>query len=496
MLLNQAKLVILSCVVITGGAGCASIDVPPAPSPIKAESSQSKFVNALDEIQPVVPNWWEQFDDPILVNLVERALQENRSLQAAQANVLAADALLKRSSLERSFDIGSAGDLSLNKNPGMSDVNLSLNGGLTAAWEYDLFGGIEAQIRSAEFNREAVLESERDIAVVIAAQTAQAYVDLRGAQQRLEVAESSVEIQAQSLELLRELAAAGRSNDLDLNRAESLFLSTRALLPTFRANVQTARARLAVLTATELGEPLPAVEKLNIPGDIPRHNGALRTGTPSDLIRRRPDIRVAEAQLAQNLALGDVERARLFPRLTFNAGLRTFFGSFGEFGDSNSIGFGIGPGISWEGPDLRRVRADIDVSDALTRVAAANYEQTVFTALSEVESALALYSRETERREDLTRAVSAAENALRLARLRFEEGLDDFLDVLDAQRTLLETRDALVQNDIAITTFAISAYRALGGMWTETELDNIQTLAQRPPLTSQDAAAPTKSSTL
>jgi multidrug efflux system outer membrane protein len=459
------------------------------------EPKQTNFAYALDEMQPVVPNWWQQFNDPILISLVERALQENRSLQAAQANLSAADALFRRAELERSFDAGSASDLSVNKNTRVSDINASLSGGLTAVWEYDLFGGIDAQVRSAQLNREAVLQSKRDIAVVVAAQTAQAYVDLRGAQQRLAVAEASVVIQSDSLDLLRELADAGRSNDLDLNRAESLFLTTRASLPGFRANVQTAKARLAVLTAIEVAEPRPLMGKLNMPGEIPRHEGALGIGTPSELIRRRPDIRAAEARIAENLALSEAERARLFPRLTFNASLSTFFGSLGDLGDVNSLGFGIGPGISWEGPDLRRVRADIDVSDALTRAAVANYEQAVFSALSDVESALALYSREMERRADLVGAVTSAKNALRLARLRFKEGLDDFLDVLDAQRTLLETRDDLVQNDIAITTFAISVYRALGGMWTEAELEKHQTLAQRLPK-SQDATAPKKSLTL
>lgn len=460
------------------------------------EPNQPNFAYALDQIEPVTPNWWQEFDDPVLVNLVERALQENRSLKAAQENLSAADALLKRTGLERSLSTGSTADISLNNNASISDLDVTLNGGLTAVWEYDLFGGIDAQIRSAQLNREAVLQSKRDIAVVVAAQTAQAYVDLRGAQQRLAVAEESAKIQADSLDLLRELADAGRSNDLDLNRAESLFLTTRASLPDFRANVQTAKARLAVLTATTLSEPTSLTETLNTSGEIPNHKGALGTGTPAELIRRRPDIRAAEARIAENLALGEAERARLFPRLTFNAGLQTFFGGFGQFGNANNFGFGIGPGISWEGPDLRRVRADIDISDALTRAAVANYEQTVFTALSDVESALALYSRETERREDLIGAVTSAENALRLARLRFKEGLDDFLDVLDAQRTLLETRDELVQNDIAITTFAISAYRALGGMWTESELENTQTLAEISPLTSQVASAPMKSLTL
>ena len=152
---------------------------------------------------------------------------------------------------------------------------------------------------------------------------------------------------------------------------------------------------------------------------------------------------------------------------------------------------GIGPSLTWEGPDLRRVRADIDVADYETQEAVAFYEQTVFDALSDVESALARYKRELERRDDLVGASEAAANSLKLARLRFQEGIDDFLDVLDAQRTLLDTRDDIVQNDIAITTNAISAYRAFGGMWSDEELQNTRFSVSSTAAASQSSDART-----
>ena len=341
-----------------------------------------------------------------------------------------------------------------------------------ASWEIDAFGRVEALIRSAEFDREAALQAKRDIAVLIAAQTAQAYIDLRGSQGRLEVAEASAELQTESLSLLRVLADEGRSNDLDFNRAESLFLTTRASLPTFRANVETARTRLAALTGAAAGDPTPLMSQLSETRPIPVHRGAISSGTPADLIRRRPDIREAEARISEQLALGEVERARLFPVLSFDASLNGLFGSLTRLIDPDIVGVGFGPSLTWEGPDLRRVRADIKVSDLETREAVAFYEQTVFDALSDVESALARYKRELERRDDLVGASEAAANSLRLARLRFQEGIDDFLDVLDAQRTLLDTRDDIVQNDIAIATNAISAYRAFGGMWSDEDIQN------------------------
>ncbi|MDA8707799.1 TolC family protein [Hellea sp.] len=453
-------------------AACASIDVPPAPAVAPAEATRAKFEYAIEDTIPVTPTWWRQFDDQLMVSLVEKALAENRTLEAARANLGQADATLKRARLAKSYQTGSIGDLALEKNSVSTAFDLNASGALSASWEIDVFGRVEALISSAEFSREAALQSKRDIAVLVASQTAQAYVDLRGAQQRLEVAEESAELQDESLDLLRELADAGRSNDLDFNRAESLFLTTKASLPTFRASVETARTRLAALTGVAVGDLALDAPLLMETRPIPRHSGALSSGTPAELLRRRPDIREAEARISEQLALGEIERSRLFPVISFDASLNNILGTVGNVTDFDSFGFGIGPSLSWEGPDLRRVRADIEIADLETRETFALYEQTVLDALAEVESSLASYRRELERRDDLMGASEAAANALRLARLRFQEGIDDFLDVLDAQRTLLDTRDDIVQNDIAITTFAISAYRAFGGMWSDEELQN------------------------
>ncbi|GHA97809.1 multidrug efflux outer membrane protein OprN [Algimonas arctica] len=457
-------------------SACASIDVPSVPEQPALNLESTSFANVPVADTPDsmndVPNWWTLFDDPVLVDLVQSALSENRDLAVAQANITAADALLKRASLDRSYSTSSGTGLTLDNPTRSSDVDLNLSGTLGASWEIDAFGRIDEQIRAQTFNRDALVQARRDVAVLVASQTAQAYVDLRSAQQRLGVAQENAALQAEGLSLLNELVDAGRSNDLDLNRSRALYLTTRASLPAFRAAVASATARLNALTgAYASGDEKKGRSIASEQGAIPQHVGAMAIGSPATLVRRRPDIRAAEARVGERLALGEVERARLFPTLSFNADIGAFFGSFGDVTEVNSLGFGIGPALSWEGPDLRRVRADIDVTDAQTEAAFAAYEQTVFTALSEVETALALYAGEVERRDDLAGATDAARNALKLARLRFDEGLDDFLDVLDAQRTLLDAQDDLVQNDTLITTYAISAYRALGGMWTDAELD-------------------------
>jgi multidrug efflux system outer membrane protein len=182
------------------------------------------------------------------------------------------------------------------------------------------------------------------------------------------------------------------------------------------------------------------------------------------MIRRRPDIRRAEALIGRQLALSEATRADLFPTVSLNLDLSSIFDDTNDVGDLTSLGFGFGPSIQWAGPDLRRVRADIDISDARAEAEIAAYEDTVITALSEVEIALTNYTQELARRADLQQAAASAKRALELASLRFEEGQDDFLDVLEAQRTVLDAEDRLAESRLQASVQAIAAYRALGGV--------------------------------
>lgn len=452
-------------------ASCAS--VPPAPEPPAAPDTSETFTaveNALISQEPVSIDWWNGFSDPQLSQLVEDALSANKDLAVAEANVSAARAVLARQSLGRSFSTSStaSGELGRAARDG-ADTEFSANGQLGASWEYDAFGRIASEIESAAFRVEQLTEIRRDVAVTVAADTALAYVDYRGNQVRLAVAQRNAELQGESVELLRVLFENGRATRLDVERAESQYRTTLASLPLLEISIRTAATQLAVLT----GRANLQIDEiaLNVDGEmasIPIPPETLSVGRPDDLIRRRPDIRAVEADIARLLALGDVERSRLFPTLTFNANLLALFTEDSTL--DNSFGFGIGPALRWDGPDLRRVRADIDIADAETRVAFATYESAVIEALGEVEIALISYVQERARRVDLEAAAASAERALELARLRFDEGLDDFLDVIDAQRTLLDAQDRLEISRLATTRQAIAAYRALGGIWRDAEV--------------------------
>jgi outer membrane protein, multidrug efflux system len=421
----------------------------------------------LDGLERAVPDdWWSRFGDSDLTALVRQALRNNRDLAAAEANVRAAQILLAGRRLDGAVSTTSTAGASLSRPASANaDLSIGLDGGLSARWEYDAFGRIAALVEAAELDLETAREVRRDIAVIIASETALAYADLRGAQRRLEVARRNVEVQTQSFELLQTLFDNGRATELDLSRAEAQFRTTLATIPLLEQAAENAVSRLAALTGQSSFAPDERLDALDAgTRAIPELDAALVTGSLEDMIRRRPDIRAAEARLASDLALGEAARADLFPTITFNADVFAILSDDTGFDGSDFIGFSVGPAIRWAGPDLRRERLAVDLADARAEASARNYEQTVIAALSEVDIALTSYARELQRRDDLVIAVESAARAVELARLRFEEGYDDFLDVLDAQQTLLDAEDRLALSRVQATRNAISAYRALGGM--------------------------------
>ena len=454
-------------------ASCATAPPPPDRPALPA---LSKDFAGLDT-ETVLPgsvsiDWWTGFDDPLMARLVNEALDANKDLAIAVANVETARASLASVALDRSVATSSNVSAELARAArAQADPELSAGGQLGASWEYDAFGRIAAQIEGAALQVEQLEEVRRDVAVTVAAETALAYTDYRGNQVRLAVAQSNADLQGESVDLLKVLFENGRATRLDVERAEAQYRTTRASLPILELGIRTAAIRLTTLAGrTEFDTELWFEGPDTAAGRIPNPPTHLGIGTPQTLIRRRPDIRAAEANIARLLALGEVERARLFPTLTFNANLLALLTE--DNAGADSFGFGIGPALRWDGPDLRRVRADIDIADAQTRAGFAAYERAVIEALGEVEIALVAYTQERARRADLEAAAAAAERALELARLRFDEGLDDFLDVIDAQRTLLDAQDRLETHKLATTRQVISAYRALGGIWRDDEIAN------------------------
>lgn len=454
-------------------SACATISVPDLPvqnpsitmNAIQLQGEAPTFKNA-NQALPLNTSWWTGFNDPSLTGLIETALFENRDLSIAQSNIEIAKANLARTALTQSYSTRSSASAELGRTARPNqNVTLSLSAGTGASWEYDAFGRLSATLKAAELDVSIQDDIRRDVAVMIAAETAIAYVNLRGAQRRLDLTRKNADLQKKSLELIEFLLENGRSTELDRHRAESLYRTTLASLPNFQATIDAAISSLAVLTGRSAStRPADLAALTNNPSDIPELQTTLKTGAPAELLRRRPDIRQAETEIERRLALSKVERARLFPTLVFNADILSLFNGTNRLDQLSSFGFGIGPTVQWDGPDLRGVRADIDIADAETLRAFTVYEGTVLDALANVETALSNSRNERLRRTDLIRAITASQKALDLASLRFEEGLDDFLDVLDAQRTLIEAEDRLALSRLQETQFLIQTYRELGGI--------------------------------
>jgi outer membrane protein, multidrug efflux system len=276
------------------------------------------------------------------------------------------------------------------------------------------------------------------------------------------------------LDLTNALLEGGRGTELDTSRAEAQLTSTLASIPPLETTVKRAIYRLGVLIGQQ---PTALDAELSQPRPLPALPTLVALGRPEDLLRRRPDIRVTERNLATATANIGVVTADLFPRVTFTGSIGIQAGSFLGLGQGGSDRFTVGPGIFWAAFDLGRVRARIRAADAQTEASLAQYEQRVLLALEETDGALIDFNRQQARRELLRASAQASEKATSLARLRYQSGVADFLTVLDAERTLLEAQDRLADSETLTATALVAVYKALGGGW---EIAEERAYSQRP----------------
>lgn len=424
--------------------------------------------------------WWTAFNDPVLDSLVYRAIHKNLDLRVAESRIrearaargiIAADRLpsidasasytrSERSESVPPFRSGSPGGAA--GSPFGDRVQNLFEADFDAGWEIDLFGAVRRDVEAASAEVDAVIENRRAVLVTLLAEVARNYVELRGDQLRMAILEYNLEAQREALSLTRVRFSAGLANDLDVARAEALLSTTQAQVPVFETSSRQAIHRIGVL----LGEyPGSLITELAKDAPIPIHPPGVPAGLPSDLLRRRPDIRRAERELAAATARIGVATADLFPRFSLT-------GAFG--GRSDVIGdLATGPGRFWGfGPSVRwpvfaggRIRANIQAQNARQEQALARYEKAVLTSMEEVENALVAYSQEQERRILLANSVESNRRAADLAASRYSAGLEDFLSVLDALRSLYASQDHLAQSEKTVEVSVIGLYKALGGGW-------------------------------
>jgi NodT family efflux transporter outer membrane factor (OMF) lipoprotein len=436
----------------------------PATQPISGPTTQSLELT----------EWWTTFNDPLLNKLVAKAVQSNNDLKIAAARVREARAqwrVVLGSELPNVNAVGNYQRLrpSANSASGASlnAAGASLNqdlwqAGFDATWELDVFGGVRRQLESATDQIEATQANLHDVLVTLVSEVAANYVDLRGVQQQIEINQNNVKAQQQSLELTRARFQAGLTGELDVVRAQAQVSGTQAVLPSLEAAVRADIHRLSVLTGQQ---PQVLSDELTKSAAIPTIPPSVPVGLPSDLLRRRPDIRRAERQLAAATANIGVATADLFPRFSLTGGFGLQSNKFKTLGNWDSRFWNIGPGVTFPLIDRGQIRANIRVQNARQEQAVAAYENTILLALEEVEDSLVGYAKEQIRRQILADAVKANRRAVELANELYSKGLTDFLTVLEAERTLYAAEIQLSQSERAVSTDLVSLYKALGGGW-------------------------------
>jgi NodT family efflux transporter outer membrane factor (OMF) lipoprotein len=412
--------------------------------------------------------WWAAFNDPALDSLVGRALGSNLELRTAAARVREARALrgVAQGALLPQVDAGATyarEHLSANVPQLGSGMTGNLyQAGFDASWEIDVFGGTRRSVESGTAEEEAAVENLRDVRVILLADVARSYVELRGFQAQLAIALENVDAEEKTSALTRNRRDAGRATDLDVARAEALVSTTASAIPALETAIRLSIHRLGLLLGQEPGA-LKA--ELSAAKPIPKAPTEIPVGLPTDLLRRRPDIRRSERELAAATARIGVATADLYPRFFLTGAFGPESVSASNFLTAASRQWSVGPQIQWALFQGGRIRAQIEVQNARQEQAAIGFERALLRALKDVEDALVLHAREQVRRRTLAQAVASQERAVRLADQRYAQGLVDFLSVLDAERQLYVAQDALVQSDREVVTDAIALYKAVGGGW-------------------------------
>lgn len=417
--------------------------------------------------------WWKGFNDGQLSTLVDEVLAHNFDLQAALANLREARALYLESGFNLLPTVTSHANYSEQKrsvgalnNRAFVPRELKLyNTGFDAFWEVDFFGRVRRSVEASSDEVEAQEASLRDISVSLISEVARNYFQLRGLQRQLSVSQQNADIQAQTLNITRLRVENGRGTQLDVARAQAQLDGTRASIPSLTASIQHAIHRLSVLSGQM---PDTLTTRLTPSAALPQVPELIAIGNPSDLLRRRPDIRIAERELAATSARIGIATADLFPRVTFVGNLSLEAMTLSGLGATGSEAYSVGPRISWAALDLGRVYARIKAADARAEASLAHYQQTVLNALEETENTLASYREERRRCALLTSAAAASEQALHLAHLRYDAGISDFLTVLDSEARLRQDQALLAQSETATATALIAIYKALGGGWQTT----------------------------
>ncbi len=413
--------------------------------------------------------WWTALNDPKLSGLIERAVAGNLDLKQAQARVREARARrgIAASDLFPTLDGSGAATWSRTITDAGPDTSGDLyTVGLDAGWELDIFGGVRRSVEAAEGDLQASRENLRNVLVSLLAEVALNYLDVRIYQDRIAVALDNLQSQSATYQLTQWRYEAGLSDELAVQQARYNLENTRSQLPLLRTGLDAAMNRVAVL----LGEQPGMVHaELQQPGPIPVPPLEIAAGIPADLLRRRPDVRQAERELAAQTARIGVATADLYPRFTLSGSIGLEFLSLNN--PSSTVTLLGGPRVTWAIFKGGAILQNIELQSALQEQALIQFETAILSALEEVENALVAYTEVQQRRQALSAATEAARIAAKLAEHKYHSGLTDFTNVLDAQRSLLSFQEQLALSNGNVTGNLVRLYKALGGGWNSHATD-------------------------
>ncbi len=342
----------------------------------------------------------------------------------------------------------------------------SFSAGFDASWELDVFGGIRRNVEAAEADLQSSEASLHDTQVSLAAEVALNYVELRTYQVRLGIARDNLASQAETLQITEWRAQAGLVGSQDVEQARTNYEQTRAQIPSMETGLAQTENSLAVLLGMTPGS---LHEQLSAKSGLPEAPENIAIGIPADTLRQRPDVKIAERKLAAETARVGVAEAARYPGFNLAGSIGLDALTLGGLGNSGAGAYSLLAGISGPIFDAGRLRAQVEIQDAVREQALVNYEQTVLTALEDVENALIALARSREREQALANAAESARNAALLARHQYSAGLIDFQSVLDTERSVLSVEDSLASTRADNISALIRLYKALGGGWSPPE---------------------------
>ena len=462
-------------------AGCASVgpDYERPATPLQPAWLAEERLE-LDTSAAELADWWTRLDDPVLDELIRKAIAENNNIRIAGLRVLEAQARL-------GIAVGNRypqtqvllGDLTAS---GISDSTgdigdsefIESNLAASVAWEVDFWGKFRRGIEAADANLLGSIENYNDVLILVTAQVADAYARLRSAEEQLELARNSVEIQQRSYDIVEVLYRNGQNSELDSLQAKTQLLGTQATIPNLEQTIRQTKNAIAVLLGTA---PTDLEPLLGEQGRLPDIPAELAVGIPADLLRQRPDVRQAELRaIAQNANVG-VATANLYPSFSLNGliGLSASGNNNDGSGDlfsTESLGYSAGASFVWPFFNYGRIRNNIRVQDARLQQELVRYRETVIQAAREVEDALVALEGTAAQDAILAEGVATAKRSADLSILRYQEGFADYQRVLNAQQALFTQQQRYASNRGAVMRSLVAVYRSLGGGWQSARPEN------------------------